>query len=237
MNPAILCRNLTRPATNGNLRSLAKVHCRHMIRRHPRSIPTASFRAALLALGAACAFTAAARDGAPATAPPAAAAANPAAAAGADATRALSVEQLTRLELVVVRQGTSVPVPQPIAQAAHFTPTQVAPVVRQVSFLDDDGVKHGFAFLNDHSGYFLFRRHGDQDLSVYHVDLSFHIVGAAHNFQGSRFMELPEHEATDGLGGEILAWNRVMTPRATGAKEAAGAPASAAAASKGAQKK
>jgi hypothetical protein len=210
-----------------------------MFCRSPGPIPSASLRAALLALGAALAFAASARDSSQAKAPPAGAAASPTAAAGANepAPRALSAEQVTRLELVVVREGSSVPVPQAIAQVVHFTPAQVAPVVRQVSFLDADGVKHGFAFLNDHSGYFLFRRHGDQDLSVYHLDLSFHIVGAAHNFQGSRFMELPENEANNGLVGEILAWNHVMTPSTANPKGTTGAAASAAPTPKAAEKK
>ena len=124
----------------------------------------------------------------------------------------LTDEQLLRLRKVALAQGSSIPVPPPLVDALHFTPAQIRPSVRQVSFQGDDGVKHGFARLNDDSGYFLFHRSPD-GLSAYHVDKDFHLVGAAHNFGGDRFMALPPKAAQDEVLGEVAAWSRVLAPK------------------------
>jgi hypothetical protein len=124
----------------------------------------------------------------------------------------LSDEQLVRLQKVALAQGSSIAVPPPLVGVLHFTPAQIAPALRQVSFQLEDGVKHGFAHLNDDTGYFLFRRSPD-GLSAYHVDKDFHLVDAAHNFGSDRFVALPAKEAQDEINGEVLAWSQVLAPK------------------------
>jgi hypothetical protein len=81
-----------------------------------------------------------------------------------------------------------------------------------VSFQLDDGVKHGFARLNDGSGYFLFHRAPD-GVSAYHVDKDFTLVDAAHNFGSDRFVALPAKPAQDDINAEVAAWSRVLSPK------------------------
>jgi hypothetical protein len=95
----------------------------------------------------------------------------------------------------------------------RLSPAQVAPAVRQVSFQGDDGVKHGFARLNNESGYFFFRK-APTGLSAYHVDTALKLVAGAHNFAAERFIALPEKAAQDELNAEMIAWSRVLSPRA-----------------------
>ena len=124
----------------------------------------------------------------------------------------LTDEQLGRLQKIALEKGSSIPVPAALVGALRLSPAQSAPVVRQVSFQADDGVKHGFARLNDETGYFLFRK-SPTGLSAFHVDKDFQPVAAAHDFAGDRFIALPEKEARDELNGEIVAWSRVLSPR------------------------
>ena len=128
-------------------------------------------------------------------------------------TRALTAEQVERLEKVIRDKGTGVQLPTSIAGVLRLAPEQVGPGVRQATFLGDDGAKHGFALLNDHSGYLLFRRPPGVGLSVYRVDLKFHAVGAAREFQGARFIELAPDAARRELEEEIASWSRVLSPR------------------------
>ncbi len=125
----------------------------------------------------------------------------------------LTDEQVQRLEKVAREQGTSIGVPGPIASALHLEAAQIAPVVRQVSFQKEDGIKHGFARLNDGSGYFLFARGPDHGVTVLRVNNDFGLLGAAHTFAGNRFVALPPAEANDRLHGEILAWSGVLSPK------------------------
>ncbi len=139
----------------------------------------------------------------------------------------LTDEQLVRLQKVALSQGSSIAIPPGLVGVLHFTPAQVTPTLRQVSFQLDDGVKHGFARLNDGSGYFLFRRAPD-GVSAYHVDKDFTLVDAAHNFSNDRFVALPAKPAQDGINAEIVAWERVLSPKGVapppGPKPAADAP-------------
>jgi len=125
----------------------------------------------------------------------------------------LTKEQVERLERVVQHQGSDIAVPPPVATVLHFTPRQIAPTVRQATFLDDNKSKHGFAMFNDGSGYFLFRRSAQDGLSVFHVDHDFHLLQAAHNFQTDRFIEMTPTRAQDELNAEVVAWSHVLSPR------------------------
>jgi hypothetical protein len=125
----------------------------------------------------------------------------------------LTVEQLMRLKKVIQDKGTSIPVPAPVVQLLGLSAQQVVPVVRQASFQEDGGVKHGFALLNDGAGYFLFRRTADKGLTVFRVDGDFRLIAAGHNFVGDRFLALDDAQARSQLQEEIVAWSRVLSPR------------------------
>lgn len=148
-----------------------------------------------------------------------------AAAAAAPLPDRLSPEQLARLQIIALQQGSTIPMPAALVDVLHLTPAQVSPSVRQVSFQEDDGVKHGFARLNDGSGYFLFRRSQEAGVSAYHVDRSFHLVAAAHNFTNERYMALPDAAAQAQLADEARAWSRVLTPKGAPPAAAPVAPA------------
>ncbi len=166
--------------------------------------------AALAALPALAASPAAASDAAPARPAPRPAVIQPPSLLRLDR---LTGEQILRLEKIARDQGSSIAIPQPIAAALHLDAAQIAPVVRQVSFQQADGVKHGFARLNDGSGYFLFAREPDSAVTVYRVDKGFALLGAAHTFAGGRFISLDPAQARNRLQGEIAAWSGVLSPK------------------------
>ena len=124
----------------------------------------------------------------------------------------LTEEQLGRLRKVALDKGSTLPVPAPLVGVLRLSPPQIAPTLRQVSFQGEDGVKNGFARLNDDSGYFFFRK-APTGLSAFHVDASLKLVAAAHDFAAERFIALPEKDAQDELNAEMLAWSRVLSPR------------------------
>lgn len=125
----------------------------------------------------------------------------------------LTDEQLQRLRKVANDQGTSIALPPAVVAILRLSPGAVAPLVRQVSFQREDGVKHGFARLNDDSGFFLFRKSGPQDLSVFRLDAAQKLVGAAHTFQGERLITLPPGAAQAAVDAELAAWSSVLSPR------------------------
>jgi hypothetical protein len=133
----------------------------------------------------------------------------------------LSREQVDRILKVALEQGTKIPVPPPIVTALHLTQQQVTPSIRQVTFQDPDGVKHGFAELADGTGFFLFRRSPKNGVSVFHSDREFQLIGAIHNFESDRFMELSNSEARAEWADEISKWAQLLD------KTSAQAPASA----------
>jgi len=189
----------------------------------PRRVRVAPWLAAgLLAAGAA------AQDTRPAAAPAAAPAADAKAPAanppgGVDArprlqTRALTPSELDRLEKITLEKGSSVPLPENLVRALKMTPRQVAPTVRQSSFVENDdfrkgGARHGFALFNDGSGFFLFRRDAKDGVSVFHIDRRFRLVAAAHEFEGERYLEMTDVAALKALQGEVEAWAHVLSPR------------------------
>jgi hypothetical protein len=122
----------------------------------------------------------------------------------------LSDEQAARLWNVAFTQGSNIAVPAALAEALHLSPAQIAPSIRQVTVQFDDGAKHGFARLNDETGYFLFRR-GTDGVTAYRLDKEFKLVVAAHNFGDERFIPLPEGTARDGVSAEIAGWLKVLS--------------------------
>lgn len=125
----------------------------------------------------------------------------------------LTDEQLQRLRSVANAQGTSIALPPAVVAILRLQAGAVAPVVRQVSFQREDGIKHGFARLNDGSGYFLFRKDGPSALSVFRLDAGQKLVVAAHTFAGERLVTLPASAAQAGADAELAAWSGVLSPR------------------------
>ena len=151
---------------------------------------------------------------------PAPSAASPAGAEPGSAARALlagapllTEEQMRRLEKVIGEQGSSVSLPPSLTSALLLSTPQVAPTVRQAAFEDAGGPRHGFALLNDGSGYFLFARGTDRSVSGFHVDRAFHLVAAASSGADGRFLRLAGAAAQDQLGAEIRAWSLALSPR------------------------
>ena len=124
----------------------------------------------------------------------------------------LTDEQLGRLRKVALDKGTSIPLPPVLTAVLRLSPAQVGPAVRQVTFQGDDGVKHGFARLNDESGYFFFR-HSPAGTWAFHADKDLKLVVAAHNFSAQQFIALPETSGREELAAEMVAWSRVLSPR------------------------
>lgn len=155
---------------------------------------TAAMTAALTAALAAALWTGAASAQAPASGP-------------------ITDEQLARLRNIAIDKGSTMPVPAPIATVLRLSSGQVAPAVRQVSFQGDDGVKHGFAHLNDDSGYFFFRR-SPTGLWAFHTDRDLKLVIGAHNFSAQQFIALPEPSGREELAAELSAWSRVLSAQA-----------------------
>ena len=181
--------------------------------RSPASLPAVCFVSFLLAAATAAAQAPAQESGA---APGAGTAAAPATARLH--ARALTPPELERLEKITLEKGTSVPLPAALASALHMTARQIAPTVRQSSFIEDDnfrggGTRHGFALFNDGSGFFLFRRDTQRGVSVFHIDRHFGLVAAAHEFPGQRYLEMTDQAALQELQGEVDAWGRVLSPR------------------------
>lgn len=149
--------------------------------------------------------------------------------AQAQSPAALSDEQIGRLENVLLAKGTAIGIPVPVIDALHLSSAQVAPSVRQVTIQRDDGVKHGFAFLNDGSGYFLFRRDPDAQVAVFRVDKAFHLQAAAQQFGKDKFLDMAAAAAQAALDDEIRIWFNTLAPTDSGTKGAGSTTAPAAA--------
>jgi hypothetical protein len=124
----------------------------------------------------------------------------------------LTREELARLLIVVQKQGSPEEIPPSVASMLDLQPNQVTPTVRQVAFLDENGIKHGFGPLNDHSGFFMFRSGAAQGQSVYHVDSKLQLVRAARSFLRQQLMVLPDVEAQKELDEEFGHWSKVLSP-------------------------
>jgi len=124
----------------------------------------------------------------------------------------LTDEQLGRLRKVALEKGSTIPIPAVLAGVLHLTPAQIAPAVRQATFQSDDGVKHGFAHLNDDTGYFFFRRSAE-GLWAFHADKALKLELGARNFSAGQFIALPAKDGEEEFAAEMNAWSRVLSPR------------------------
>jgi hypothetical protein len=140
----------------------------------------------------------------------------------------LSPEQLKQLLKVDDNKGSRIPLPDPVKATLALTTEQVKDGVKQVMFEDSSGVRHGFAQLSDHSGYFMVRREANSDHTVFHVDDKLKLVKAARNFAaGERLIALPPEEAERQLQEEFAQWSKVLVPAPAKASAPASAPATA----------
>jgi hypothetical protein len=124
----------------------------------------------------------------------------------------LTEEQLGRLRKIALDQGSTIPVPPLLVGVLRLSAGQIAPSVRQVAFQGDDGAKHGFARLNDGSGYFFFRR-SPAGLWAFHADPRLVLVVAARNFSTEQFIALSAKDGQEAFAAEMVAWSRVLSPR------------------------
>jgi hypothetical protein len=125
----------------------------------------------------------------------------------------LNKVQVDQIRKVIEQQGTKIPVPPPIATGLGLSARQIEPTIRQATFIDPEGVKHGFAELNDGSGYFLFRRSKKDGLAIFHCDREFNLVRAIREFETNQFLELSDADAKVEWTNEIEAWARVVMQR------------------------
>jgi hypothetical protein len=137
----------------------------------------------------------------------------------------LSPEELARLLKVLEEKGSDIVVPPPISVALGLTQKQDGPTLKQVAFAEDSGVRHGFAQLNDKSGYFLFKRDQFGHVTVFNVRTDFNIVHAASNFRGETFVQIPSAAARKDLQDELKQWAAVLSPPRPAAT--AGSPSAA----------
>lgn len=125
----------------------------------------------------------------------------------------LTQEQLTRLLKVVDKQGSHATVPGSVAGLLDLDPKQLAPDIKQVVYQDEDGNKHGFAPLNDGSGFFMFRAGASIGHSVYRVDDKMHLVRAARSLvRSGPLLPLTPNEAQRELDDEFASWSKVLSP-------------------------
>jgi hypothetical protein len=126
----------------------------------------------------------------------------------------LTYEQLQRLLKVVDKQGSRAAIPHNVASVLQLIPAQLAPDVKQAAYLDEDGNRHGFAPLNDGSGYFMFRSGPSMGNSVYRVDSTLHLVRAGRSLmKNGPMLSLPDAEAQKELDDEFARWSKVLSPK------------------------
>jgi len=125
----------------------------------------------------------------------------------------LTQEQLQRLLKVVDQRGTRVGIPPAVAAILQLKAAQHAPDMKEAAYLDDDGNRHGFARLNDGSGFFMFSSGPASGQVVYVVDPDLHLVHAARSLQkNGQLLALPNAEAQLELDAEFRRWSKVLSP-------------------------
>ncbi len=125
----------------------------------------------------------------------------------------LTHEQLERLLKVVDKRGSRATIPRNVASILELQPGQFTPDVKEAAYVDDDGNRHGFAPLNDGSGYFMFRSGAALGQSVYRVDSALHLVRAARSLlRNGPLISLPDAEARKELDDEFEHWSKVLSP-------------------------
>lgn len=125
----------------------------------------------------------------------------------------LTLNQLQRLLKVVDARGSRTTLPREVTSILDLQPNQYTPDIKQAVYLDDEGNRHGFAPLSDHSGYFMFRSGPSLGNSVYRVDPALHLVKAGRSMsRNSPVIALPEAEAQKELDDEFGRWSKVLSP-------------------------
>jgi hypothetical protein len=130
----------------------------------------------------------------------------------------LTYEQLNRLLKVVDQRGTHAAIPRTVASVLQLDPKQLTPDLKEVAVLDEDGNRHGFAPLNDGSGFFMFRNGASMGHSVYRVDSALHLVRAARSLvKNGPLISLPEAEGQKELDEEFARWSKLLSPNGNAA--------------------
>ena len=125
----------------------------------------------------------------------------------------LTQDEMSRLLKVVDRHGSYTTIPADVASVLKLTPAQHTPDIKQVAYEDDKGNRHGFAPLNDGSGFFLFSAGPLRRQTVFVLDTEQHLLHAARNLQSNGpLIGLPSQEAQQELDEELRRWSKVLSP-------------------------
>jgi hypothetical protein len=125
----------------------------------------------------------------------------------------LTHDELVRLAKVVDKQGSHITLPRDVASVLQLKPEQFSPDLKDAAWQDEQGNKHGFAPLNDGSGFFLFTSEPAQGQTVYVVDTDLHLLHAGRTLlSGAPMIALPEPEAQRELDEEFQRWSRILSP-------------------------
>ena len=137
-------------------------------------------------------------------------------AAGAPAARAdeppLIEENFNHLLKVLSEKGTPIVLPPEVTSVLRIGSGQKASAV-QVAMQQDDGAKHGFARLDDGSGFFMFVRTQASAVTVFHVTPELKLVRAAGSFANNRMIPMPMPTAQKKLAEEFAAWSTVLSAK------------------------
>ena len=125
----------------------------------------------------------------------------------------LTQEQLGRLLKVVDQRGSRTTIPPAVASVLQLQPAQYTPDIKQATYLDEPGNRHGFAPLNDGSGFFMFSSGPSFGQIVYRVDPDLHLVRAARSLlKNGPLLALPDAEAQRELDDELRQWSKLLSP-------------------------
>jgi hypothetical protein len=125
----------------------------------------------------------------------------------------LTNEELGRLVKAVDKHGSRTRLPQDVASILQLKPAQLAPDIKEAAWLDEQGTRHGFAPLNDGSGFFMFSSGKSAGQTVYFVDPDLHLIHAARTLlKGAPMLALPNAEAQRELDEEFRRWSKVLSP-------------------------
>jgi hypothetical protein len=125
----------------------------------------------------------------------------------------LTHEELGRLLKVIDKQGTRVALPRAVTSILQLNTGQHMPDIKEAAWLDEDGNRHGFAPLNDGSGFFMFSSGASVGEVVYVVDSDLHLVHAARSLlKNGPLIVLPDAEAQRELEDEFRRWSKVLSP-------------------------
>jgi hypothetical protein len=125
----------------------------------------------------------------------------------------LTQEELGRLLKVIDKHGSRAVIPHNVAAILQLKPGQATPDVKEAAYLDEAGNRHGFAPLNDGSGFFMFSSGTSLGQVVYVVDSDLRLVHAAQSLlKNGPLITLPEAEAQRSLDEEFRQWSKVLSP-------------------------